>query len=92
MPPCVTMQVRLRMCIVSRQLVQARCFGACKKVRVAADNCPDGRWPRQGWVQGGAALRAKLDEIDGRCYQLLRWLLCSMRGHLRFVNGSNSHC
>ena len=39
------------------------------------------------WVNKGDSLRNKLDELDGRLYPLLRWVLCSMRGHLRFVDG-----
>ena len=38
------------------------------------------------WIEAGDSLRGKLDEIDGRLYPLLRWVLCSMRGHLRYVD------
>eukprot|EP01043_Picozoa_sp_COSAG02_P050805 COSAG02_NODE_5269_length_4483_cov_9.829332_1_plen_1006_part_00 len=37
------------------------------------------------WVINGDNLKCKLDQIDGRLYSLLRWVLCSMRGHLRYV-------
>lgn len=42
----------------------------------------------RSWVKAGGSLRSKLDESDGRLYPLLRWILCSMRGHLRFVDGA----
>eukprot|EP01052_Picozoa_sp_SAG31_P010176 SAG31_NODE_548_length_14222_cov_10.926574_14_plen_329_part_00 len=45
----------------------------------------------QQWVKAGERLKDKLDEIDGRLYPLLRWVLCSMRGHLRFVDETDEY-
>lgn len=44
----------------------------------------------KGWIQGGESLRMKLDAIDGQLYPLLCWILCSMRGHLRYVEEGSS--
>jgi hypothetical protein len=40
----------------------------------------------QQWVQSGRSLKHELDKIDGRLYPVLRWVLSSMRGHLRFID------
>eukprot|EP01047_Picozoa_sp_COSAG01_P053752 COSAG01_NODE_5795_length_4031_cov_2.927263_3_plen_61_part_00 len=42
----------------------------------------------KGWISAGESLKAKLGEIDGQLYPLLCWILCSMRGHLRYISPS----
>ena len=42
----------------------------------------------QEWVAAGHQIKSKLDEIDGRLFPAVRWILCTFRGHLRYVDGS----
>ena len=42
----------------------------------------------QEWVAAGHKIKSKLDEIDGRLFPAVRWILCTFRGHLRYVDGS----
>jgi hypothetical protein len=44
----------------------------------------------QCWLADGFRIQDKLDEKDGRLFCVLRWILCSFRGHLRFLDGESS--
>jgi hypothetical protein len=44
----------------------------------------------QGWVTGGERLETKLNQLDGRLYPVLRWIISSMRGHLRYVGSDDA--
>jgi hypothetical protein len=44
----------------------------------------------QGWVAKGFKIKEKLDEKDERIFPILRWVLCSFRGHLRYIDAANS--
>jgi hypothetical protein len=41
-------------------------------------------------VAKGFKIKEKLDEKDERIFPLLRWILCSFRGHLRYIDAANS--
>ena len=38
----------------------------------------------------GFKIKEKLDEKDERIFPLLRWVLSSFRGHLRYIDAANS--